>query len=155
SGYASMPRGVGSLVAFLSVPFLIQRIGARRVLMIGIPIAVFALWQMAHFDLDMTSTPIMTSGLIQGFGVGLLFSPLYVFSYATLAPEHRTEGTIVSTMVRSLGSSVGISMVSATLTSTTAAAHSTLANNVNCGDPVFSATLPQLMNPCAGGLTGF
>src|SRR5262249_48133073 len=35
SGYASMPRGVGSLVAFLSVPFLIQRIGARRVLMIG------------------------------------------------------------------------------------------------------------------------
>jgi DHA2 family multidrug resistance protein len=155
SGYASMPRGVGSLAAFLLVPYLIQRIGARRVLMIGIPIAVFALWQMAHFDLDMTAMPIMTSGLIQGFGVGLLFSPLNVLSYATLNPIHRTEGTIVSTMVRSLGSSVGISMVSATLTSSTAAAHSSLANGVNCGDPVYAATLPALINPCAGGLTGF
>ena len=36
SGYASMPRGVGSLVAFLSVPYLIPRIGARRVLAIGL-----------------------------------------------------------------------------------------------------------------------
>ncbi len=156
SGYASMPRGVGSLAAFLLVPYLIQRIGARRVLMIGIPIAVFALWQMAHFDLEMTATPIMTSGLIQGFGVGLLFSPLNVLSYATLDPVHRTEGTIVSTMVRSLGSSVGISMVVAMLTSATAAAHSSLSNNVNCGSPVFGATLPSLVNPCApGGLPAF
>ena len=32
SGYASMPRGVGSLVAFLAVPYLIRLIGARTVL---------------------------------------------------------------------------------------------------------------------------
>jgi len=155
SGYASMPRGVGSLVAFLLVPLLIRTIGARRVLMIGIPVAVFALWQMAHFDLDMTSAPIMSSGLIQGFGVGLLFSPLNVLAYATLNPIHRTEGTIVNTMARSLGSSVGISMIEATLTSNAAQAHSQLANGVNCGNPVFSATLPRLMNPCGGGLQAF
>ena len=155
SGYASMPRGIGSLCAFLLVPLLIRTIGARRVLMIGIPVAVFALWQMAHFDLDMTSGPIMSSGLIQGFGVGLLFSPLNVLAYATLNPVHRTEGTIVNTMARSLGSSIGISMIEATLTSNAAQVHSQLSQGVNCGNPVFSATLPRLMNPCGGGLQAF
>jgi DHA2 family multidrug resistance protein len=150
-----MPRGLGSLVAFLLVPVLIRTLGARRVLMIGIPVAVFALWQMAHFNLDMTSGPIMTSGLIQGFGVGLLFSPLNVLAYATLNPIHRTEGTIVNTMARSLGSSIGISMIEATLTSNAAQAHSALSNGVNCGDPVFGATLPRLMNPCDSGLLAF
>jgi len=151
SGYASMPRGVGSLCAFLVVPFLIPRIGPRRTLMIGLALAVLALWQMAHFDLSMTSMPIMTSGIIQGLGVGLLFAPLNTLSYATLNPIHRTEGTIVATMMRSLGSSLGISLISATLTSSSAMAHSVLAGNFNCGSPILGASLPPGMNPCQGG----
>jgi len=124
SGYASMPRGLGSLLAFLSVPYLIPRIGPRRVLASGLVIAVVALYQMAHFDLTMTAGPIMATGLFQGFGVGLLFAPLNTLAYATLNPIHRTEGTIVNTMARSLGSSLGISMISATLTSSSAVDHS-------------------------------
>jgi DHA2 family multidrug resistance protein len=155
SGEASMPRGVGSLAAFLLVPWLIRWIGARAVLAIGIPIACFALWQMSHFDLDMTATPIMTSGLIQGFGVGLLFSPLNVLGYATLNPAHRTEGTIVNTMARSLGSSIGISMIEAMLTSLSTQTHASLANGVDCASPVFSS-LPPVINPCgADGLANF
>jgi len=146
-----MPRGVGSLMAFLSVPYLIPRIGARRVLVLGLVIAVTALYQMGHFDLSMTAAPIMTTGVFQGFGVGLLFAPLNTLAYATLSPVHRTEGTIVNTMARSLGSSLGISMISASLTSFSAADHSVLAAHVSCGDPVFGAALPALMNPCNGG----
>jgi MFS transporter, DHA2 family, multidrug resistance protein len=151
SGYASMPRGVGSLLAFLSVPYLIPRIGARKVLAIGLMVAVGALYAMAHFDLTMTAAPIMTTGIFQGFGVGLLFAPLNTLAYATLNPIHRTEGTIVNTMARSLGSSLGISMISATLTSSSATDHSVLAGNLNCGDPILGAALPALMNPCTGG----
>jgi DHA2 family multidrug resistance protein len=155
SGYASMPRGVGSLVAFLGVPFLIRLIGARRVLAIGVAIAVTALWMMAHFDLQMTAAPIMSSGVIQGFGVGLLFAPLNSLSYVSLNPIHRTEGTIVATMVRSLGSSLGISMMSATLISNTSLAHARLADRLNCGDPVLSAAIPGIMNPCSGSIAAF
>ena len=154
SGYASMPRGVGSLVAFLAVPYLIRLIGARRVLAIGVAIAVTALWMMAHFNLQMTAAPIMTSGVVQGFGVGLLFAPLNSLSYVSLNPIHRTEGTIVATMVRSLGSSLGISMMSASLISNSALAHARLADRINCGDPVLGA-LPGPLNPCAGGIAAF
>ena len=103
--------------------------------------AVVALYQMGHFDLSMTAMPIMTTGVLQGFGVGLLFAPLNTLAFATLAPHHRTEGTIVNTMARSLGSSLGISMISATLASSSAADHSVLAGHVNCGDPVLGLSL--------------
>jgi DHA2 family multidrug resistance protein len=153
SGYASMPRGVGSLIAFLGVPYMISHIGPRRVLLIGIAIASGALMMMAHFDLSMTAAPIMTSGLVQGFGVGLLFAPLNTLSYATLNPVHRTEGTIVATMARSLGSSLGISMMQATLTSDTVVAHARIVSRMAAGDPVLMAGLPAIMNPTtASGL---
>jgi DHA2 family multidrug resistance protein len=155
SGYASMPRGIGSLVAFLTVPYFIRWFGARPVLACGVAVAVLALWMMAHFDLQMTAGPIMLSGLIQGFGVGLLFAPLNSLSYVSLNPIHRTEGTIVATMVRSLGSSLGISMMSATLVNDSALAHARLADRINCGDPVLWAAVPGPMNPCNGSIAAF
>ncbi len=93
------------------MPSLIVWVGARRVLAVGIVLSVLALWRMAHFDLLMTSAPIMSAGLIQGLGTGLMFAPLNSLAYATLNPIHRTEATIVNTMARSLGSSMGISML--------------------------------------------
>ena len=41
-----------------------------------------------------------------------------------------------------LGSSLGISMMSATLVSKSALAHARIADRINCGDPVLGATLP-------------
>jgi DHA2 family multidrug resistance protein len=148
-----MPRGAGSLVAFLAVPFLMRLIGPRRVLFVGILVAMVALWMMSKFDLSMTASPIMTSGVVQGFGVGLLFAPLNTLAYVSLNPIHRTEGTIVSTMVRSLGSSLGISLIQASLTHNSALAHARLAERISGGDPIVAATLPAGMNPdLPGGL---
>jgi DHA2 family multidrug resistance protein len=147
SGYASMPRGVGSLIAFIAVPFLLQRFGARPVLFVGLGVSAMALWQMSRFDLMMTAEPIMLSGFIQGLGVGLMFAPLTALAYATLAPVHRTEGTIVATMARSLGSSAGISLLQAGVIRQSALAHQVLATHVVPSDPVFRAALPAIMNP--------
>jgi len=147
SGWASMPRGIGSLISFLAMPMLMARIGPRPTLVIGIVLCTFALFSMSHFDLEMTSWPIVTSGLIQGLGVGLLFSPLNILAYATLNPIHRTEGTVVSTMLRSLGSSMGISVIQATLTTKAAMAHARLGESVYPGAPAVGAAARVLGSP--------
>jgi DHA2 family multidrug resistance protein len=147
SGIASMPRGVGSLFAFMAVPMLLHRFGARPVLIVGLLLSAAALVEMSRFDLMMTSEPIMLSGFIQGLGTGLMFAPLTALAYATLAPVHRTEGTIVSTMVRSLGSSAGISILQAGVIRQSAMAHNVLADHTIPSDPTFAAALPSLMNP--------
>jgi DHA2 family multidrug resistance protein len=153
SGWASMPRGLGSLIAFVAVPWMVGRMGARPVLVIGVSISMAALWQMSRFDLSMTPTPIMISGFVQGLGTGLMFAPLSALGYATLDPSHRTEGTIVATMTRTLGSSVGISVVQALLINNSALAHARLAERIAVGDPMIRQVLPAALDPTtAGGL---
>jgi DHA2 family multidrug resistance protein len=153
SGVASMTRGLGSLIAFLAVPMLIPRLGARTVLFIGVLGSSLALWQMGQFDLSMTARPIEIAGFVQGLGTGLLFAPLNTLAYAKLAPIHRTEGTIVATMARSLGSSLGISVVSAMLIRDAAAAHSGLTEHITVTDPLLRWSLPQFFNlNSSGGL---
>jgi len=149
SGVASVPRGVGSLFAFMAVPILLHRFGARPVLVVGLVLSAVALIEMSRFDLMMTAQPIMVSGFIQGLGTGLMFAPLTALAYVTLAPIHRTEGTIISTMVRSLGSSAGISILQAGVTRQSALAHSVLAERVVPGDPVFTSAVPSTLNPAS------
>ncbi len=153
AGTASMTRGIGSLISFLLVPILVPRIGARMVLFVGLLVSIWATWMMSRFDTTMTSSPIVISGLIQGLGVGLLFAPLSTLAYATIAPVHRVEGTIVATMARSLGSSVGISVVQAMVIRDAALAHSELAGRIDPSNPTIRGALPSLMDPTTlGGL---
>ena len=154
SGEASVTRGIGSLISFLLVPFVMMRLGARTSLTIGLILSIGALWMMGQFNLSMTSSPILWSGFIQGFGTGLLFSPLSTLGYATLDQSHRVEGTIVSTMARSLGSSVGISVIQAMVLRQSASAHSELGGRIDPSNPVINSILPKLMDPATStGLT--
>lgn len=147
AGYASMPRGIGSLIAFLLIPQLMILIGARRVLLTGLAISSIAVHMMTRFSLEMTSDSIMVSGFIQGFGTGMMFAPLSILAFATLSPVHRVEGTIVNTMARSLGSSVGISVAQALLVRQSVSVHSVLAGHIQPSDPVISAALPKFLDP--------
>jgi DHA2 family multidrug resistance protein len=151
SGITSMPRGVGSLISFLSIPWLLQKVGAKRTLFAGVILNVVSTWQMGRFDLSMTSEPIMVASFIQGIGTGLMFAPLNTLAYATLDPHHRTEGTIVSTMARSLGSSVGISVVQAALIRDAALGHVRLSERLDSANPVLRSILPSFMNPGSDG----
>ena len=150
SGIATMPRGVGSFVAMFVVGRLIGRVDTRLILIVGLSLSAFALWQMTQFDLSMTSWPIVVSGVFQGLGIGLIFVPLTTLAFATLAPHHRPEATSVFTLVRSLGASVGISIMEALWTMNSSVVHSTLAGHIQSGDPVVSAALPPIFNPATG-----
>jgi DHA2 family multidrug resistance protein len=116
------------------------------VLFAGILLSSLALWQMGQFDLSMTPAPIEIAGFIQGLGTGLLFAPLNTLAYAKLAPIHRTEGTIVATMARSIGSSAGISVLQAMLIRDAAVSHSALSAHITVTNPVLRWALPPMFN---------
>ena len=80
AGYVSMPRGYGSLLAFLCAPYLIGKIGARTTMLIGIAISTVSLWQMGHFALVMDESSLEISGFLQGAGSGLAFNPMSVLT---------------------------------------------------------------------------
>jgi DHA2 family multidrug resistance protein len=147
SGLVSMPRGVGSFAAMFLVGRLIGKVDTRLILFVGLLISCAALLQMVNFDLSMTVMPFITSGVIQGLGVGLLFVPLSTLAFATVPPHLRPEGSSVYTLVRNLGSSVGISIMNALVVANTQTMHASLAAKVIPSDQMMRATLPRMLDP--------
>jgi DHA2 family multidrug resistance protein len=74
--------------------------------------------------------PLVVSGVIQGLGLGFVFVPLSTLAFATLEPRLRTDATSLFSLMRNLGSSVGISMVATLLAQNIQVNHASLAEHV-------------------------
>jgi DHA2 family multidrug resistance protein len=96
----------------------------------GLSLTAVSLWWMTNFYLQMDSNEVVWSGLLQGFGTGCVFAPLSTIAFSTLAPHLRNEGTAFFSLMRNLGSSVGISAVTTLLVRNTQIMHSRLAEHV-------------------------
>jgi DHA2 family multidrug resistance protein len=102
--------------------------------------------------LDMDGSLVIVSGFIQGLGIGFTFVPLSAVTFATLAPKLRNDGTPIYSLLRTLGSSVGIAIVQAMLTEKTARAHAELSLDISYANQVLQS-LPQALSPSsAAGL---
>jgi DHA2 family multidrug resistance protein len=141
SGLVSMPRGLGSLIAMFAVGQLVGRIDTRVILMTGLTISCASLLMMMNFDLSMSTTPFIISGFIQGLGIGLLFVPLSTLAFATIPAHLRPEGSSLYTLIRNMGSAVGISIMQALVVANTQTVHSRLAAGVIPADPMVQADL--------------
>ena len=127
AGLLLAARGVGTLVAMIIVGRLLKLVEARYLVFTGLTLAAITLHQMVGFTDQTSSQSIIIASLMQGFGLGLVFVPLSTVAFATLPVHLRTEGTAVLTLLRNIGSSIGISIVIAQLTNMATRMHANLA----------------------------
>jgi DHA2 family multidrug resistance protein len=141
TGVITAPRGIGTMIAMILVGRLVQRVDLRMIMATGFALTAIALWQMTHVTLQMDSSLIVTSGFIQGLGIGFTFVPLSAATFATLAPR-----------LRNIGGSVGIAVVQTLLTRGAAQSHAQLAETITLGNPGFAALPPALDPATQAGL---
>ncbi|HEX7639458.1 MAG TPA: DHA2 family efflux MFS transporter permease subunit [Burkholderiaceae bacterium] len=146
TGIVMAPRGVGTMVAMLLVGRLLHFIDARWIMALGFSLTALALWMMTRLTLDMGSGLIVGSGVIQGLGIGFTFVPLTAVAFATLAPALRNDGTPIFSLLRNIGSSVGISVVQAMYAQGAARAHAELSTDINAANLVVQG-LPRMLSP--------
>jgi DHA2 family multidrug resistance protein len=151
TGLVTAPRGLGTLAAMLIIGRLMGKVDTRLIIGAGFLITACSLWQMTGFYLQMNSSLVVWSGLIQGVGTGFVYVPLAAITFATLAPQYRSEGTAMFSLIRNVGSSVGISAVETLLTRNTQIMHSRLAEQVTPYGAGLHA-LPHAALSSAGGL---
>ncbi len=131
TGILLAPRGVGTLIAMMLVGRLMARGADARILAaIGMTLTCYSLWQMMHFSLDVPEKLIVTSGIIQGLGLGLVFVPISTVAYSTLPMSQRTEAAGIFSLMRNIGSSVGISIVMTLLSRNTQINHAEIASRL-------------------------
>ncbi len=131
TGWTLMPRGVGTMIAMQATGMMIRRgVDPRLLVAIGFTIAGLSLWEMCHWSLQVDYVHVALSGFVQGLGMGMVFIPLNASAFATLPPRLRTDGSSLINLFRSIGASVGISMVTALLTRNIQQSHSDLGQKV-------------------------
>lgn len=146
AGIVSMTRGLGSMTSMFIVGRLIGRVDTRILVFTGIGFNAISLWQMSLFDLSMSQAPIAISGFVQGLGTGLVFVPLSALAFATLPSALRPEGSAVFTLVRNLGSAIGISVMQALVVTNTQVMHASLAGKIVPTDPVVRSGVGSTFN---------
>ncbi|MBX5460100.1 MAG: DHA2 family efflux MFS transporter permease subunit [Steroidobacteraceae bacterium] len=126
AGLVMAPRGVGTWVAMAVVGRLAGRVDARWLIAVGFGLAAISLAQMAALSPQTDAEPLITSGVLQGFGSGLAYVALTIVSFVTLPAHLRDEGAAFFNLTRNIGSSIGISCIQAYVTSGTSRAHAHL-----------------------------
>ncbi len=145
AGVATAPRAAGTLIAMFLVARLIGRVDSRLLILTGLLVSAFALWQMSHFSLHMGMLPVILSGFGQGFGVGCIFVPVNTLALSRLPRRILTQGTAIRSLLRNIGGSLGISALEAELAVNTQVVHSRLVEAVR-PDNLF-ARAPYLAAP--------
>jgi DHA2 family multidrug resistance protein len=146
AGLLTAPRSLGSLVGMLVVGRIVNKVDPRLIIGGGFLATALSLWLMTGFDTQMDGTPVFWSGVFQGLGTGAAYVPMATLTFTTLAPELRNEGAAFFSLMRNIGSSVGISAVQALLVRNTQTVHATLSEhispwNLGARDPGLAAQL--------------
>ncbi len=111
AGFVLAPRGIGTMVAMIVVGRLIGRVDTRLMILAGLGLTALSLWEMSGFTAQVSTWDIVRTGIVQGLGLGFIFVPLSTITFSTLAPHYRNEGTSMFSLMRNIGSSIGISVV--------------------------------------------
>jgi len=146
TGLVMAPRGIGTMVSMILVGRLVGKIDARLLVTFGLVITMLSLWIMTGFDTTMNMRPVVLSGLIQGFGLGFVFVPLSTLTFATLATRFRGDATSLFSLVRNVGSGLGISIVTTVLARMMVVNHEELASRLTADSFALRSAAPQLLS---------
>lgn len=142
TGLVMAPRGVGTMISMLIVGRLVRVVDPRLLVIAGLSLTAWSLYAMTGFSPQMDMRPIVVSGVVQGLGLGLVFVPLSTIAFATLDARFRTDGASLFSLTRNIGSSIGISIVTALLTRNVQINHAELSGGLTPFDPALRGALP-------------
>jgi len=145
AGLVMAPRGLGTMAAMMIAGRLSNKVDGRLLMGLGIVVLAWSLYQMTGWTPAVSEWTIIVNTTLQGAGLGFVFVPLQVIAFATLEPALRTEGTALLSLLRNVGSAIGISVTSALVTQNGQIEHSVLTGYITPLNRAFQGAAAVLM----------
>src|SRR5271165_774389 len=131
AGLVMAPRGIGTLAAMMVGGRYANRVDPRLLMGAGIVMLCWSMWVMTGWTPDVSEGVVALVIVIQGAGLGLVFVPLQVVAFATLAGGLRTDGASLFSLFRNIGAAVGVSVTSGLLAHNAQALHAEIGAYAN------------------------
>ena len=136
SGLALSPRGLGSIVAILVVSRIVNLIDTRILIACGLLILAYSSSMLSGINLDITSMSVTWPIVMNGAAISVLFIPLSLTTTSTLKTEQIGSGTGLYNLMRNLGGSMGIALMTTMLARTQQVQQNTMVSHVSAFDPI-------------------
>ncbi len=144
SGLAVAPRGIGAILSMIIAGKLIGRYDERMLIAVGVVIRGASLFMLGNLNLSMSMGSVVWPNIVNGFANGFLFVPLTTLTMKTLPQELIGAGTGLYNLLRNMGASFGISMVTTLLTRSQQAHQMFLGARLNPANPVYWNAMQRL-----------
>ncbi len=115
TGLVMAPRGITTMCSMIIVGILIKKIDARFLILTGIIIGSIGTYLGTYYSLYVSPGWFVGPIMLQGLGLGMVFVPLTTVAFATLPVNTRSEASGLFSLLRTIGGSIGISIVSTLL----------------------------------------
>lgn len=135
SGYATSPRGFGAVAAMLIVGRLVGRVDARWLIGTGFMLLSISVFLLGRITLEISMGTVVWPLILSGLALGFVFVPLSATAVGTLPKQEIGNATGIYNLMRNVGGSVGISMVTTLLARHAQVHQAFLAQHVSPYDP--------------------
>ena len=116
AGLVMAPRGIASACGMALTPRLVKYFDARLVIFVGALLCATSTIFFTRINLEINPGYLIWSSIIQGFGMGLFFVPLSTLTFQGLNQSEYAEAAGLFNFWRSLGTSIGVSVLGTILT---------------------------------------
>jgi DHA2 family multidrug resistance protein len=153
SGFATSPRGIGSVVAMIVVGRLIGKIDERWLLVFGFSVLGLATLAMGNLTLDVSMGSIVLPNIFIGLSLGFIFVPLTTVAMGTLKQTEVGNAAGLYNLVRNIGGGVGISAVTTMLARSSQTHQAQMVGHLTPGDPAYQERLAALAQTFASQMS--
>ncbi len=111
SGMALSPRGLGALLFTPLAGHLTTKTDPRRLLAVGIVLGSLSMFQLSGLNLYAGFWDIFWAQVLQGVALSFLFIPLMSLAMSRIQPDKMGNATSIFNLMRNIGGSVGIALM--------------------------------------------
>jgi len=133
SGLALSPRGIGALLFTPLAGHLTTKTDPRRLLVVGMVLGSITMFQLSGLNLYAGFWDIFWAQVLQGVALSFLFIPLMSLAMSHISPEKMGNATSIFNLMRNIGGSVGIALMTTFLARRAQVHQNHLVANVTAG----------------------
>ena len=150
TGLALMPGAFSTAVSMLIIGRILNRVDGRWSIVFGTLLFAWSTWMLGGLTVQAGYWDVFWPRVIQGFALGFLFVPLTTISLGDVPVPEMAGATGVFTLLRQLGGSFGIAILTTMLTHETAIAWNVLASGVTQTHGYSIGQLTQMVESAIG-----
>ncbi|MBV9008259.1 MAG: DHA2 family efflux MFS transporter permease subunit [Verrucomicrobia bacterium] len=144
AGIAMSPRGIGAFLTTIIVGRLVGKISNRILIGAGFLLLSYSCLLLAHINLQIGMSSIIWPIIISGAAISMIFVPLTTSTMGTLSQEQIGNATGIFNLMRNLGGSIGIAMITTLVARTAQVNQALLSSHTSRFSPLLQSKLAAL-----------